>query len=105
MIDGSIRVDRLAREIADPAAGVVLLDVVLGLGAASDPAGELAPVISAATKAGVPVVASVIGTRDDPQDLRRQAAALNDAGAWVFLSNARATQAALDLLDPRKANR
>ncbi len=42
MIDGSTRVERLLAEIADPSTGVLLLDVVLGLGAAADPAAELA---------------------------------------------------------------
>jgi FdrA protein len=100
MIDGSLRVERLRAEIADPSCGVLLLDVVLGLGAADDPAGELASAVGAATSAGVPVVASVVGTRDDPQGLRSQVAALNDAGAWVYLSNAEATRCALGLLSP-----
>jgi FdrA protein len=98
MIDGSARRDRLLTELADPATGVVLLDVVLGHGAAVDPAAELAGPIRDAVHAGVPVVASVVGTRDDPQGLRAQAAVLNDAGAWVFLSNAAAARTAVDLL-------
>jgi FdrA protein len=98
MIDGSIRVQRLMTEIADPTAGVLLLDVVLGLGSADDPAAELAPGVRAATEASLPVVVSVVGTRDDPQDVRRQVAALADAGAWVHLSNSAAARTALDLL-------
>ena len=98
MIDGSARRDRLLAELADPATGVVLLDVVLGHAAAADPAAELAGPIRDAVHAGVPVVASVVGTRDDPQGLRAQAAVLNDAGAWVFLSNAAAARTAVDLL-------
>jgi FdrA protein len=99
MIDGSIRAERLLREAEDPSTGVLLLDVVLGLGAAADPAGELAEPIRRATAAGVPVVVSVVGTRDDPQGTRAQAALLSDAGAAVYLSNAAATRAVLDLLD------
>ncbi len=98
MIDGSLRVDRLHEEIADPSTGVLLLDVVLGLGAAADPAGELADGIRAATAADVPVVVSVVGTRDDPQGLRQQVAALTEAGAWVHLSNAAAAHQAVALL-------
>ena len=98
MIDGSIRVDRLLAEVDDPTAGVLLLDVVLGHGAADDPAAELAPALLRARDAGVPVVVSVVGTRDDPQDLRAQVAALSGAGAWVFLSNAAAARCALDLV-------
>ena len=98
MIDGSIRVDRLRAEVADPTTGVVMLDVVLGLGAAADPASELADAVADATAAGIPVVVSVIGSQDDPQGLASQIATLHDAGAWVFLSNADAAHAALDLL-------
>jgi FdrA protein len=98
MIDGSLRVERLRAEVEDRTTGVVLVDVVLGLGAATDPAGELAPAISAATAAGVPVVAAVIGTKDDPQGLGRQMDTLRGAGAWVFGSNARAARTALALL-------
>ncbi len=98
MIDGSIRVDRLRAEIADPTCGVLLLDVVLGHGAAADPASELGPAIAEATAAGVPVVVCLVGTKDDPQGLDAQASSLNRAGAWVYFSNAEAARTALDLL-------
>ncbi|QWZ10239.1 FdrA family protein [Nocardioides panacis] len=101
MIDGALRVERLRAETEDPTTGVLLLDVVLGLGSADDPAAELVPALHAARAAGVPVVVSVTGTRDDPQGLRGQVAALHGAGAWVHLSNAAAARCALDLLgDP-----
>jgi FdrA protein len=79
---------------------VILLDVVLGLNTPADPAGDLAAPIRTATAAGVPVVTSLVGTRDDPQGLRQQAAVLNDAGAWVFFSNAAAARCAVGLLVP-----
>jgi FdrA protein len=82
---------------ADPATGVILLDVVLGHGAEPDPAAGLAPVLSALT---VPVVASVVGTRLDPQDRARQVTALVEAGVEVHLSNAGATRRARELLAP-----
>ena len=97
MIDGSIRVERLQDEITDPSCGVLLLDVVLGLGAAPDPAGELSDPVAAATAAGIPVVVSLVGTKDDPQDLDRQAEVLLGAGAWVYFSNAEAARKAVDL--------
>jgi len=99
MIDGSIRVDRLFAEVDDPTTGVILVDVVLGFGAAAEPAAELRGALEHAAGAGVPVVVSVIGTEDDPQDRDRQAQALNDAGAWVYFSNAEATRTAIDLLN------
>jgi FdrA protein len=98
MIDGSQRVDLLRAEVGDPSTGVLLLDVVLGLGAEDDPAAELADALRTATSAGVPTVVALVGTRDDPQGLREQAATLTAAGAWVFRSNAAATRCAVDLL-------
>jgi FdrA protein len=95
MIDGGRRLDRLAAEAADPACGVVLLDVVLGHGAHPDPSAELAPAIAAA---GTPVVVSLIGTAHDPQGLDRQASLLRDAGAAVFASNADAARHAVRLV-------
>jgi FdrA protein len=77
---------------------VLVLDVVLGLGAASDPAGELASTVRAATEQAVPVVVSIVGTRDDPQGLDAQTAVLVDAGAWVYRSNAEAARAAVELV-------
>lgn len=98
MIDGSIRIQRLLDEVADPTCGVLMLDVVLGLGAAADPAGELSDAVAAATAADVPVVVSLVGTGDDPQDRDRQAEMLLGAGAWVYFSNADAARKAVDLL-------
>src|ERR687889_1364305 len=53
MIDPTLRLEQLARFGADPATGVLLLDVVLGHGAEPDPAASLAPAIAATD---VPVV-------------------------------------------------
>lgn len=104
MIDLRLRLDRLAAEAADPATGVILLDVVLGYGAHPDPAAELAPAITAARAAAaadgrdLPVVVSLIGARSDPQDMGRQANMLAAAGAHVFASNAAAARFACDLI-------
>lgn len=95
MIDPSLRLEEIARVGADPATGVLLLDVVLGHGAEPDPAAALAPVLSGLA---IPVVVSVVGTRLDPQDRERQVRALAEAGAEVHLSNAHATRRALELL-------
>lgn len=103
MIDQRLRLARLAAEAADPTAGVVLLDVVLGHGAHPDPAAELAPAIAAALDAAsthghdLAVVVSLCGTADDPQGLQRQADALVAAGASVHRSNAHAARKALEL--------
>jgi FdrA protein len=95
MIDYGPRLDRLAAEVADPRCRVLLLDVVLGHGAHPDPAAELAPAVRAGLagrEAPLTVVASLVGTAEDPQGLDRQATALRDAGAWVYLSNAAAAR-------------
>jgi FdrA protein len=108
MIDGSLRAEWIVRQGRAASAGngvVVLLDVVLGHGAHPDPAAELTPAIerarAAAAQAGgeLAVVVSLCGTTGDPQGLRRQAYALQAAGASVHLSNADATRKALALLD------
>jgi FdrA protein len=98
MIDSGLRLERLAEEAADPRCAVVLLDVVLGHGAHPDPAAELAPAIAAARNRDggeLRVVVSLCGTAGDPQGLDRQARALRDAGAAVFLSNAAAARHAV----------
>jgi FdrA protein len=103
MIDSSLRAERLLAEAADQACGVLLLDVVLGHGAAPDPAAELAPAISAAHEVAgadgraLAVVVSLIGSAGDPQDTGRQALILRGAGASVYLSNAEAARAAVSL--------
>lgn len=99
MIDPTLRLEHLAKVAADPATGVILMDVVLGHGAEPDPAGGLAPAIAAARKErDVPVVIACVGTEADPQVLSRQAAALAEAGAEVHLSNASATARAVALI-------
>jgi FdrA protein len=97
MIDPSLRLDRLADELADPECAVVLLDVVLGHGAEPDPAARMAPLIGAAGDTAV--VVSLCGTPHDPQGRDRQAEALRDAGAAVFASNAAAARHAVSLVE------
>ena len=106
MIDPTVRLQLLAAQAADPEVSVLLLDVVLGHGAEPDPAARLAPAISAAldarSAAGPPlhVLVSLCGTSGDPQDRERQAAALVDAGATVYASNAVAASAAARYVRP-----
>jgi FdrA protein len=98
MIDPSLRTERFAREAADPDVGVILVDVVLGHGAHADPAASLAAAIvdaQAARETPLSVVVSLCGTQNDPQDLARQRAQLEEAGAMVARSNAHAARLAL----------
>jgi FdrA protein len=94
MIEPAIRNDHIARAMADPAVGAVLLDVVLGFGAHENPAGVLLNVL----RGGKPVVASVTGTEQDPQGWSRQVALLREAGVVVAASNAHAAEIAARLV-------
>ncbi|GAA2016229.1 hypothetical protein JL107_09755 [Nakamurella flavida] len=103
MIDPSVRLGQIAAAGADPAVGVLLVDVVLGHGADPDPAGSLAPALRTAVTARdathpLTVVVSLCGTGGDPQDRGAQASALLEAGAAVFVSNAEAARYAAGLL-------
>src|SRR5256712_1063340 len=98
MIDYSLRKNRILQEARDPETAVVLLDVVLGYGSNEDPAKELRPTIVSAKKlagAGgryLSVVASIVGTREDPQDFHKQAKELASAGVVLMPSNAQAAR-------------
>ena len=94
MIEPEIRNDHLARALADPKIGVVLLDVVLGYGAHENPAAVLLKVL----KREKPVIASVTGTEQDPQVWSRQVAILREAGVAVAASNAHAAELAASLV-------
>ena len=113
MMDNDLRIRRLEKEAADPEVAVILLDVVLGYGSHSDPAGELAPSIAAgietARKAGrhLEVVAVVSGTDEDPQDMAGQIQLLEEAGARVETSNdaaARYVGRVLQAIEPSQAD-
>jgi len=99
MIDPTLRLEAIANLAASGEPAVLLLDVVLGYGADPDPAGALAPALTAARAAAdLPVVVALVGTEGDPQGWSRQADALAAAGAAVFASNSAAVRYALDLL-------
>ena len=100
MIDFTLRKMRILQEARDPGTAVIVLDLVLGLGSNPDPAAELLPAIAEARKlAGnrgrfLTVVASIIGTSEDPQDFGNQRKALEKAGVVVMDSNAQAARLA-----------
>ncbi len=105
MMDNTLRVQRIEREAADPEVAVLLIDVVLGEGAHSDPASELAPAISDAIKfQKVAVVVVLVGTDEDPQDIKAQHKALKDAGAIVFNDTMPAIEYVAALLPAEVAN-
>ena len=98
MMDNDLRIRRLEAEASDPEVAVILLDVVLGYGAHSDPASELAPAITKARANAdssgryLEVVAVVSGTDEDPQDMHAQVEQLEAAGALVETSNDKAAR-------------
>jgi FdrA protein len=102
MIDPQARVEMLDEQGQDPAVAAILIDVVLGLGAHPDPAGQLAPACAHAVEAGAAVVAYVLGTHHDPQGYERQREILESAGCIVTETAARASMAAaaIALRDP-----
>jgi FdrA protein len=104
MIDARTRRARLLSEAADPSVAVILLDFVLGFGAAADPVDDLAGAIESARAQAsdegreLVVVAYVCGTPADPQDVRAQQQRLRDIGAFVLETNAAAVESAARLL-------
>ena len=89
MIDNDLRIRRMRQEAADPEVGMLLIDVVLGEGSHPDPAGELVLVIKEIREKRIgelEIVAIVIGTDDDPQNLQSQIEQLKEAGAIIFRS-------------------
>jgi succinyl-CoA synthetase alpha subunit len=104
MIDFRLRNERITEAAKDPATAVILLDVVLGYGAHPDPAGALVPAIEGALKAAatakrrLAIVASVCGSRADPQNLARQEEKLAAARVLLAPSNAQAARLAASLV-------
>jgi FdrA protein len=94
MIDPSARREIMREQAGDDDVAVVLLDVVLGYGSHPDPAGEIADTCAEFVAGGAAVVAYVLGTRGDPQDLDAQRRTLCEAGAIVTQTSAQAARVA-----------
>ncbi len=103
MIDPEARLEHLEGVGADPETAVVLVDVVLGHAAHEDPAGVLAPACERITAQpdGPVVIASVLGTDDDPQDRAAQCERLRAAGCVVAPTAARAALLAAAIIEGR----
>lgn len=84
MMDNDLRLRRFQQEIADDSVDMIVFDVVLGEGSHPDPVTELVPAVAEAKQAGKRVVAIVVGTDEDPQEINDQIERLAAAGAEVF---------------------
>ncbi|MFE2734060.1 acyl-CoA synthetase FdrA [Streptomyces sp. NPDC059349] len=98
MIDPTVRTEYLRAALADPRTAAVVLDVVIGHGAAPDPAAALAEALAEGPADAPPVIAFVVGTDDDPQGLTAQHRILRDAGAYVVDSSTTAARVCAELL-------
>jgi FdrA protein len=98
MIDFSTRNKRIIQETKDKETAVILLDLVLGYGANPNPLPGIIPVIDKAKQLAqeqnreIPIVCSVTGTDEDPQNRRHVVEALKSAGVIVCGSNAEASK-------------
>ncbi len=92
MIDPEARSELILRDGSDPATAVILIDVVLGYGAHTDPASALAPACAeiASRGDGPAVVAYELGTDGDPQGFEGQRRRLEEAGCLLAPTGARA---------------
>ena len=106
MIDPTLRTDMIRKAGADPAVGVLLLDLVLGQGAHENPAESLAAAASEAQRIALDngrqlaCLAFILGTSGDPQNLEAQAAQLQAAGIHLLSTNADAARFAAMLVRP-----
>ncbi|MFI0349712.1 FdrA family protein [Actinomadura sp. 9N407] len=100
MIDPTLRLEAIREQAAASPRGVLFLDVVLGYGADPDPGGPLFPLLGEVLDEHreLRAVVSLCGTRQDPQGFERHMDGFLDAGAAVFLSNARAARHAAELV-------
>lgn len=107
MIDPSTREERIGKEAEDPDVALLLLDIVLGYGSHEDPAGAILESLKKAKRKAeerggyLSVVASIIGTAGDFQDLAEQKKKLESIGCLVMPSNYQASMLALKIIRER----
>lgn len=104
MIEPSLRLDRILKEAADKAVGVLLLDFELGYGSHKDPVGITIPAIREAKEAAsrdgrhLAVVGYICGTVEDMQNFKEQERMLLEEGVILAGSNVQAAEIAGSLL-------
>lgn len=103
MIDPEVRIKKIREYAKDENTGVILLDCVLGYGSHPDMAGALSEAIKEAIQTAkdngreLYFVATVCGTKQDPQSYDEALKTLRECGVLVEESNAKAVRLALKL--------
>jgi hypothetical protein len=98
MIDSTLRASAFATHYADPQTGVILLDFVLGYGADLTPERDFVEVMRT-HPGGAPVIATVCGIAQDPQNYDAVVRELQSVGVVVAPSNRIAATLAAALAD------
>lgn len=104
MIDPSTREDRIKIEAEDNEMAVMLLDIVLGYGSHSDPAGAILDSLGDAKKKAearggyLSIVTSITGTEGDFQNYDETKKKLESIGCVVMPSNFQASTLALEIM-------
>lgn len=104
MIDPDVRIEKIHEVYEDETTGVVLLDIVLGYGAHADMVGALEPALTEVLNKAkedardFKIIASVVGTTNDPQNYTDSIKRLEEMGVIVESSNARAIRLALKMM-------
>ncbi|MFD1065050.1 acyl-CoA synthetase FdrA [Oceanobacillus locisalsi] len=104
MIDPEKRIEMLETSGNDPETAVIMLDNVIGYGSHDDMANELAPtikrVLDSAKEDGreLAVLATVVGTEQDPQGYQKQIDTLKESGAILCETNDQMVRTAINLV-------
>ena len=102
MIDPSLRNKRIVQDALEPDTAAIMLDFVLGHGSHHDPVGVALEAVKEAKAAyknrKIIWLASVVGTKGDPQDYRGQIDKLLEAGFIVSESNVRLARLAASVV-------
>lgn len=93
MIDPTLRLDRFLKEARDPEVGVIVIDMILGYGSHRDPVEVTLPAIREAKRIAaeegrhLEILAFVLGTELDPQDMDSQVEKLMNEGVTIASSS------------------
>ncbi|WP_077604603.1 acyl-CoA synthetase FdrA [Oceanobacillus sojae] len=104
MIDPEKRIEMLETSGNDPETAVIMIDNVIGYGSHDDMANELAPtikrVLENARQDGreLAVLATVVGTEQDPQGYDKQVETLRESGAIICETNDQMVRTAINLV-------